>query len=53
LDLPIDPSFVSKPPKGTWEDGYNLSLLALEQVKNRPEIFEQRARGMCAAEFIL
>ena len=53
LELPVDPTFNSKPPKGNWEDGYNLSLLALEQVKDRPEIFERRARRMCDVEFIL
>ena len=53
LDFPVDPAFSSRPPKGTWEDGYRLSVLALEQVKNRPEIFEQRNRRMCSVEFQL
>jgi hypothetical protein len=53
LELPVDSKFSSRPPQGTWEDGYRLSLLALEQVKDRPEIFEQRSRRMCSAEFKL
>ncbi|MEW6302053.1 MAG: hypothetical protein AB1705_01185 [Verrucomicrobiota bacterium] len=51
LELPILPEEASAPPKGTWEDGYRLSLIALESVKNRPEIFEERAKRMCAVEF--
>ena len=53
LDLPIAPDWFSAPPKGTWEDGYRLSLAALEQVKDRPEIFEQRERRRCHAEFVM
>jgi hypothetical protein len=53
LELPIDPTFSSRPPKGTWENGYRLSVLALEQVRNRPQIFEERAQRMCSAEFVL
>ena len=51
LDLPIDPAMPADPPKGTWEDGYRLSLLAFEAVRNRPEIFAQRDARMCFAEF--
>jgi hypothetical protein len=53
LDFPVDSDFPSDPPKGTWADGYRLSLLALRQVKNPPEIFEERSRRMCSAEFEL
>lgn len=53
LTLPVDPSFRSLPPVGTWEDGYRLSLAALELVKDRPEIFAQRSARMCDVEFRL
>ena len=53
LDLPVAPRWFSIPPKGTWEDGYRLSLAALEMVKDRPEIFEQREQRRCTAEFVM
>jgi hypothetical protein len=53
LELPIAPRWWSDPPKGSWEDGYQLSLMALELVKNRPEIWEQRNARMVNVEFVL
>lgn len=53
LVLPVEPGFRSRPPAGSWEDGYRLSLAALELVKDRPEIFAQRSRQMCDVEFVL
>ena len=53
LDLPVAPAWFSEPPKGTIEDGINLSLLALEQIKDRPEIFTQRDQRRCDVEFVL
>jgi hypothetical protein len=53
FELPIAPEYNERPPKGTWEDGYRLSLMGLEMIKHRPEIFEQRAQRMCDVEFIL
>lgn len=53
LTLPVDSTFRSLPPAGTWEDGYRLSLAALELVKDRPEIFAERSRRMCDVEFVL
>lgn len=51
LDLPVAPDWWSQPPKGSWEDGYRLSLAALEMVKDRPEIFAERDARMCLVEF--
>ena len=51
LDLPVAPEWWSRAPAGTWEDGYRLSLAALQTVKNRPEIFAQRDARMCTVEF--
>src|SRR4051812_12886678 len=42
FELPIEPNYRERPPQGSWEAGYRLSLMALEMVKNRPEIFDQR-----------
>ena len=52
LDLPVAPAWFSEPPNGSWEAGYRLSLAALEMVKNRPEIFEERTRQMVDVEFV-
>ena len=38
FELPIEPGFDSLPPKGTWEDGYKLSLMGLEMIKDRLDI---------------
>jgi len=51
FELPVEPGYRERPPKGSWEAGYYLSLMALEMVKNRPEIFEERDRRMCSVEF--
>ena len=53
LDLPVAPAWFSEPPNGTMEDGIRLSLAILESVKNRPEIFEERARQMVDVEFVM
>jgi len=53
VDLPIAPAWFSDPPKGTMEDGIRLSLAILESIKNRPEIFEERARQRVDVEFVM
>jgi len=53
FDLPIAPAWFSEPPKGSIEDGIHLSLLAIEQVRDRPEIFLHRQQRMCDVEFKL
>jgi len=35
------------------EDGIRLSLAILESIKNRPEIFEERARQRVDVEFVM
>lgn len=52
FDLPVAPAWFSDPPTGTMNDGIRLSIAILETVKNRPEIFEERARQMVDVEFI-
>lgn len=51
--LPVEPGFRSLPPAGWWEDGYHLSLAALELIKDRPEIFAQHSARMCDVESVL
>ena len=51
FDLPVVPGYRERPPAGSWEAGYRLSLAALELVKNRPEVFAERDRQMCDVEF--
>lgn len=51
FELPVEPGYRERPPKGSWEAGYRLSLAALELVKNRPEVFAARDRQMCDVEF--
>lgn len=53
FELPVAPDYPSRAPRGSWEDGYRLSLMALEQVKDRPEIFARREDRRCFREFIL
>jgi hypothetical protein len=53
FELPIEPEFISLPPKGTWEAGYKLSLMGLEMIKDRPQIWEERERRRCDVEFKL
>lgn len=53
FDLPVAPAWFSKAPQGTMDDGIRLSLAALEQVKDRPEIFARRQRQMCDVEFVV
>lgn len=53
LELPIAPQWWSEPPRGSWEAGYELSLLALESVKDRPEIWQQRRASMVNVEFVM
>lgn len=53
LDLPVAPAWFSKPPPGSVDDGIRLSLAALEQAQGRPEIFLDRDRQRCLAEFKL
>jgi hypothetical protein len=52
FELPVpDPGFEPFPPKASWEAGYKLSLMALEMIKDRPEIWEERERRRCDVEF--
>jgi hypothetical protein len=53
FELPVNRDLPGTPPKGGWEDGWRLSELALEAVRDRPEIFVQRDRRMCSVEFRL
>jgi hypothetical protein len=53
FELPIGPRWWSDPPRGSWEAGYELSLLALAAVKDRPEIWAQRAAQMVNVEFVM
>jgi hypothetical protein len=51
LDLPAAPAWFSEPPTGSLDDGIRLSLLALEQLQDRPEVFVQREQRRCEVEF--
>ena len=53
FQLPVEPGYRELPPKGSWEAGYELSLLALEFVKDRPEIWEQRRARVVNVEFVM
>lgn len=54
LEFPVpDPGFNPDPPRASWEAGYKLSLMGLEMIKDRPEIWEERKRRRCYVEFKL
>lgn len=52
LDLPVAPAWFSDEPKGSWQDGYELSLVVLLDALKQPEIWEARDREMVAVEFV-
>jgi len=51
LDLPAAPDWFSEEPKGTWEDGYQLSLQLIRDLKDRDRVFAERDACMVSAEF--
>ena len=53
FDLPVEPGYRERPPRGSMEAGIRLGLLALDQVKNRPQIFAERDKRRCDVEFKL
>jgi hypothetical protein len=53
LDFPIDPDFVSKPPRLPWQAIYQRSEESLPRKTMRPEFEEQRLASKIAAEFVL
>lgn len=53
LLLPVQPGNRELPLKGSWEASCELSLLALASVKDRPEIWAQRAVQMVNVEFVM
>lgn len=52
FELPVASGYRERPPTGSWEAGYRLSLAALEFVKDGPEVFAARDRQMCDVEFV-
>jgi len=53
FELPIEPGYRERPPRGSIEAGIRLGLLALEQMKDRPQVFAQREERRCDVEFKL
>ena len=53
FELPVEPGYRERPPRGSIETGIRLGLLTLEQVKNRPQIFAERDKRRCDVEFKL
>ena len=53
FELPVEPGYRERPPRGTWEDGWRLSVAALELIKDRPEIFDRRDANRCDVEFVM
>ncbi|MBI1177511.1 hypothetical protein GC207_08740 [bacterium] len=51
LDLPVAPDWFSEEPKGTWEDGYQLSLQLIRDLKVRDRVLAERDACMVSAEF--
>ena len=53
LDLPVEPGFVSKPPRTSWEAGYELSEMYVAGANAAPGSAERRLRDKCRVEFVL
>jgi hypothetical protein len=51
LDLPVAPDWFSEEPKGTWEDGYRLSLELIQSLPNLDQVYAERDACMVSAEF--
>jgi hypothetical protein len=51
FELPVEPGFHSRPPRASWEAGYQLSVIALEMIKDKSWIWEERKRERCYEEF--
>lgn len=51
FELPVQPGYRERPPRGSVDDGIALSLVALAQAADRPEIFVQREARRCRVEF--
>ena len=53
FELPVEPGYRERPPRGGIEAGIQLGLLALDQVKDRPRVFAERELRRCDVEFKL
>jgi len=53
FELPVEPGYRERPPRGSVAAGIQLSLLALAQVKDRPQVFVERDQRRCDVEFRL
>jgi hypothetical protein len=53
FELPTAPTFPAAPPLGSFEDRWQLSLLALEAVKDRPESLARREVQRVDTEFVM
>lgn len=53
FELPVQPGYRELPPKGSWEDGYRLSLLALASLNDDSPVWEQRRIRRVDVEFVL
>ena len=53
LELPVEPGFISKPPRTSWEAGYELSEMYVASANASPGSAERRLRDKCRVEFVL
>jgi hypothetical protein len=51
FELPVQPGFHSSPPKASWNAGYQISLAALQAIKDQPWVWEERDEQRCNVEF--
>lgn len=53
LDLPVEPAFVSLPPRVDLEHVLEISASFLPGLMNQPGFWERRAQDRCPVEFDL
>ena len=53
LEFPVDPDFISKPPRLPWQHVYHGSLERLDFRMNQPGFEEKRLARKSFEEFIL
>ena len=53
MELPIAPAWFSEAPKGRWEDGYSLSIQAIQSLRDPEQVVSVRSARMVDVEFTM
>jgi hypothetical protein len=53
LEFPVDPGFISQPPRMTADQMYHFNMELMTFFNTRPEVAERRLRDKCDVPFVL